>query len=262
MTIAAIDVSGSGIPRELHSIEREHIETVAALNRGCQRHTMVFQSLLKSICIQEHFIEKQVSPVAPPSCVSSLNPQPPELVSHDDVNVANQVVVEHAESTPSVDDFITSIWPYARHAARALGLDPTVLIAQAVLETGWGKAIAKDGCGTSNNVFNIKARSTSSDKTLPIKTTEYIADAPTTVMASFKKYPSIEHSFNDYVSLIKNNDRYRQAVVYAHDAERYIEAIHQAGYATDPQYANKLLSIYRGNQLRQALERNGCVGTV
>jgi peptidoglycan hydrolase FlgJ len=258
MTIHAIHLSDS---RELCSIEREDIAQATALDRRRQCNTVVFQSLLKSMCIQEHFIDKQVSLSASRPCVSSFNTQATEFryykQPNDHVTVVHTAALEHDAISSSSDEFITSIWPYACHAAYALGLDPKLLVAQAVLETGWGKAIAKDSCGTSNNLFNIKASAAaSSNHTVSIKTTEYIADAPTTLIASFKKYPSIEHSFNDYVSLIKNNDRYRHALAYAHDSDRYIEAIHQAGYATDPQYANKLLAIYKGNQLSQALVRH------
>ncbi len=157
----------------------------------------------------------------------------------------------------TVDDFVKSIWPYAKQASTMLGLDPKLLMAQAALETGWGQFIAKDLDGSSsNNIFNIKAKNL--DRAVKIKTTEYIADSPVSMMASFKKYSSVAHSFDDYMSLILG-DRYKTALANAHDPERYIDALLCAGYATDPDYANKIVSIYRGDELQNVLARNGCV---
>ncbi|MFW2572312.1 flagellar assembly peptidoglycan hydrolase FlgJ [Legionella sp. 29fVS95] len=160
-----------------------------------------------------------------------------------------------------IDDFVKSIWPYARQAAGLLGLDPKILVAQAALETGWGQFIAKGSDGSSsNNLFNIKAASNTEGETVKIKTTEYIADTPIKMNASFRKYPSVEHSFNDYVSLIKGNERYEAALANTGNPERYVDELHRAGYATDPGYASKILAIYHGDELQQALERNGFSG--
>ena len=87
-----------------------------------------------------------------------------------------------------------------------------------------------------------------------IKTTEYIADTPIKMSASFRKYSSIEDSFNDYVSLIKNNDRYQNALANAGDPERYVNELSKAGYATDPNYGSKILSIYHSDELNQAMK--------
>jgi peptidoglycan hydrolase FlgJ len=154
-------------------------------------------------------------------------------------------------STVAVDDFIKSIWPKAKQAAALLGLDPKILMAQAALETGWGKFIAKDGAGvSSNNLFNIKAAS-NSEEAVNIKTTEYVADTPIKINASFKKYPSVEQSFNDYVALIKGTARYQEALAHAASPENYVNELHKAGYATDPEYGAKILSIYYGHELER-----------
>lgn len=164
-------------------------------------------------------------------------------------------------NSADIDDFVKSIWPYARQAANLLGLDPKILMAQAALETGWGQFVAKGSDGSSsNNLFNIKAASNTEDETVKIKTTEYIADTPIKMNASFRKYPSVEHSFNDYVSLIKGNGRYEAALANTDNPERYVDELHRAGYATDPGYASKILAIYHGDELQQALERNGFSG--
>ncbi|ARG98894.1 flagellar assembly peptidoglycan hydrolase FlgJ [Legionella micdadei] len=167
------------------------------------------------------------------------------------------VAVKETVPNPQIDDFVRSAWPYARQAANLLGLDPKILLAQAALETGWGQFIAKDADGSSSyNFFNIKAADNNTDA-VHVNTTEYIADTPIKVNAAFKKYASIENSFNDYVSLIKDSNRYGDALANTRSPERYIDELYRAGYATDPHYASKILAIYHGDELQHALERNG-----
>ena len=71
-------------------------------------------------------------------------------------------------------EFVKALWPYALTAAKKIGVDPKILIAQAALETGWGKAVAEHSDGTSSfNLFNIKADSNWNDKSVSVKTVEY-----------------------------------------------------------------------------------------
>lgn len=174
--------------------------------------------------------------------------------------VAPKKLTEKGDAKPAsaVDDFVKTIWPKAKEAASLIGLDPKILMAQAALETGWGKFITKDTDGTtSNNLFNIKSSNNSEYDSVQVKTTEYIADTPVNVSASFRKYPSIEHSFNDYISLIKGSERYQGALASAGNPENYVNELHKAGYATDPEYSTKILSIYHGDELNQAMQRCG-----
>lgn len=170
---------------------------------------------------------------------------------------------KEASADSSIDSFVKSIWPMAKQAASLIGLDPKVLMAQAALETGWGKHIAKDADGTSsNNLFNIKAAANSDVDSVNIKTTEYIADTPIKVSATFRKYSSVEHSFSDYVSLIKGSDRYQTALEHVRNPDLYVNELHKAGYATDPDYGSKILSIYHGEELNQAIQRCGLSPTI
>ena len=163
-----------------------------------------------------------------------------------------------SSSTEGIDDFVKSIWPKAKEAASAMGLDPKILIAQAALETGWGKFIAKDADGTSsNNLFNVKTGNNKDFESVKVKSTEYIADTPINMTASFRKYSSVEQSFKDYVSLIQGSERYQSALANAGNPEAYVNELHKAGYATDPKYGNKILSIYHGDDLNQSMQRCG-----
>lgn len=176
-----------------------------------------------------------------------------------------EIATKEAESTSStmIENFVNSMWSKAKQAATSMGLDPKMLIAQAALETGWGQSVAKDSDGSSsNNLFNIKSGSNSEFSSVKVKTTEYIADTPIKMSASFRKYDSIEDSFNDYVSLIKNNDRYENALVNAGSPERYVDELSKAGYATDPNYGRKILSIYNSKELNQAMNKLEGVGSI
>ena len=213
------------------------------------------QSMLKTSCIDQHFTNERKLYITP-----SENELPQSLntgtASMETATVSPQLEIEQMPMSQSLDDFVKTLWPYAKQAGRLIGLDPKMLMAQVALETGWGQFIAKDADGrSSNNLFNIKANHT--DPSVQIKTTEYIANRPVNRVASFKKYPSVEHGFKDYISLIQGA-RYESALANAHDPQRYMDALHQAGYATDPNYTNKVLSIYHGDALLGALERNGC----
>ncbi|WP_392536973.1 glucosaminidase domain-containing protein [Legionella sp. 227] len=178
-----------------------------------------------------------------------------ETVNSDSIS-PKPVKQEQDKSTSTIDEFVKSIWPKAKQAASIIGLDPKILMAQAALETGWGKFVTKDVDGTSsNNLFNIKSGNSKEFDSVNVKTTEYIADTPIKINASFRKYPSVEQSFNDYISLIKGNDRYQNALASAANPELFINELHKAGYATDPNYSTKILSIYHGDELNQAIQR-------
>lgn len=178
------------------------------------------------------------------------------LSSSSSLNTPKLANNQKSTGTAIIDDFVKSIWPKAQQAASLMGLDPKILMAQAALETGWGKFVAKDADGTSsNNLFNVKTGSSKEFDSVKIKTTEYIADTPIKMNASFRKYSSVEQSFNDYVSLIKGSERYQNALANAGDPELYVNELHKAGYATDPNYGSKILSIYHGDELNQAIQR-------
>ncbi len=140
-------------------------------------------------------------------------------------------------------DFIRKLKPYADKAAKSLGVDPSLLLAQAALETGWGDKVVKNAAGSSNNLFNIKAnRSWSGDK-VATQTLEYEGRTPVMEKVSFRAYDNFQDSFNDYVRFLNSNPRYASALQNSKDSDDFIRGIHSAGYATDPEYANKVLRV-------------------
>ncbi|MBS0346774.1 MAG: flagellar assembly peptidoglycan hydrolase FlgJ [Proteobacteria bacterium] len=149
--------------------------------------------------------------------------------------------------------FVDKVWPQAVEASKATGIPARFLVAQAALETGWGKHELKNADGTpSYNLFNIKAGRSWAGGTVNTSTTEHRNGQPTAESARFRAYASYEESFRDYARLIAGNPRYA-AVVGQTDATRFARGLQEAGYATDPQYANKLARIINGNTLRVAL---------
>jgi flagellar rod assembly protein/muramidase FlgJ len=161
-----------------------------------------------------------------------------------------------AEATPSVfasaGEFVDAILPHARAAASMLGVNPLFLAAQAALETGWGKYVVRDQAGQStHNLFNIKAdRSWQGDKA-EVSTLEYRGGVPMREQAQFRKYHDIGESFADYVRFLQNNPRYQDALAVAEDERQFAVGLQNAGYATDPAYADKILTIVEQLSARQ-----------
>jgi flagellar protein FlgJ len=157
--------------------------------------------------------------------------------------------------TQSAGEFVDQVLPSIRTAAQALGLNPLVLLAQAALETGWGKRMARTADGNpSLNLFGIKADDTWVGARAAANTIEYAGGVATQRQAAFRAYGSIEESVNDFANLLKNSPRYRHAAAAGPDAQAYVDGIGRSGYATDPEYAAKLNDILHGSTLRAAVK--------
>lgn len=166
-----------------------------------------------------------------------LNAPLPQTQKPIDVNIQLNI------SSPQ--DFIDQVLPYAKAAARQLGVNPLALIAQAAMETGWGKRMVRDAQGnSSNNLFNIKANSAWGGGAVEVSTLEYKNGTPRKELAQFRQYNSIADSFNDYVNLLKNSPRYQAALSVAEDAKQFLHELHGAGYATDPLYSQKIIGLF------------------
>jgi flagellar protein FlgJ len=153
----------------------------------------------------------------------------------------------------SAKDFVTQVWPHAVEASRSTGIPPQFLVAHSALESGWGKSEIRrpDGSG-AHNLFGIKAGKNWTGDTVDTVTTEYIDGKPQQVVEKFRAYGSYAEAFRDYASLLRNNPRYG-GVIGSQDGTEFARQLQQAGYATDPMYADKLSRIINGPTLRQAL---------
>ena len=140
--------------------------------------------------------------------------------------------------------FVGELWPHAITAADELDVDPEVLISQAALETGWGRHVIKGADGNNSfNLFNIKAGSDWDGKTVDKLTLEYRGGVPVWEKASFRAYDSYEESFRDYAEFLQSRDRYQGALAESDNPVRYMHELQRAGYATDPNYADKVINI-------------------
>ncbi|MUL18371.1 flagellar assembly peptidoglycan hydrolase FlgJ [Aliivibrio fischeri] len=167
----------------------------------------------------------------------------PEIAQIDKILAARKVQPADKFETPQ--DFVNTMKPYAEKAAKALGVDSNLLIAQAALETGWGKKVIKNSVDSSHNLFNIKAdRSWQGDK-ISKNTLEYHDNIAVTENAAFRSYDNYEESFSDFVRFLNQNPRYERALQQTDSSESFIKGIHSAGYATDPNYSNKVMSVMR-----------------
>lgn len=152
-------------------------------------------------------------------------------------------------STPSFaepKDFVTALTEPAKIVQEKIGVPFQVVIAQAALETGWGTKIIKDKQGaSSHNLFNIKADNRWEGEHIQKDTLEFELGAMIKKSAPFRAYQSLDESFNDYVSFLTNNDRYQDALQNSGNVERFLQGLQEAGYATDPQYADKIMATLR-----------------
>lgn len=190
----------------------------------------------------------------------------PASVLRSDGNIAKKVSdVKSSEASFPVDaaankqalfnspgEFIEKLLPVAEDVAKEAGIDPMIMVAQAALETGWGsKVINKDDGASSHNLFGIKADHRWDGDTAKVQTTEYREGVRLQTSAYFRAYDSVEESMKDYVGFLKSDPRYAEALNNGSDPEKYFESLQAAGYATDPNYANKIVSIMSGNNFAQ-----------
>jgi len=175
-----------------------------------------------------------------------------KVVDDDFAEVAQIERVNNRWHKP--DNFIADIWPEAHAVAQQLGVSPELLVAQSALETGWGRHTMKFDDGRSSyNLFGIKAGGDWQGAALNRQSLEYRDGILQNQVSRFRAYSSPAASLADYADFIQSSPRYQQALSSAGNDQAYIRAIQDAGYATDPQYADKVIGILRGELLQQTL---------
>lgn len=145
----------------------------------------------------------------------------------------------------SPQEFVDYAYKFSQPAAQRLGVDAEVIIAIAALETGWGTHTPADGESISNNYFGIKADSRWQGPAVDSETLEFADGVFDKLKQSFRAYQDLSDSFNDFAEFLLGNERYEKALGYAHDAKQFLHEIQRAGYATDPKYADKVLSVLK-----------------
>ena len=165
----------------------------------------------------------------------------------------NTHAASKTDAPTSSKEFVNRVWPHAVEVSRSTGIPPQFLVAHSALESGWGKnEIRRADGSSSHNLFGIKAGKNWTGPTVDATTTEFVDGQPRQVVEKFRDYATYEESFRDYANLLRNNARY-SAVIGSQNGTEFAKGLQQAGYATDPMYADKLSRIINGPTLRQAL---------
>jgi peptidoglycan hydrolase FlgJ len=151
-------------------------------------------------------------------------------------------------------EFVSRVMPSIQRAASALGVDPAAMLAQAALETGWGQRLPRAADGSSShNLFGIKAGNEWTGARATADSMEVVNGVASPRRTAFRAYASVEESINDFTNLLKSSPRYKEVVAGGGNAGAYTAAMGNSGYATDPDYGNKLNQILGSDTLQSAL---------
>lgn len=143
-------------------------------------------------------------------------------------------------------DFVKKLMPHAEQASRATGVPAHLMVGQAALESGWGRREIKMADGTnSHNLFGVKAGVSWNGKVAEVMTTEYHNGVAHKQVEKFRAYDSYADGFKDYANTLSNNPRYSEVLKRGDSAQGFATALQQAGYATDPHYAEKLNKVIK-----------------
>lgn len=155
----------------------------------------------------------------------------------------------------SEQSFVSELWQHAKQAAEKIGLSPAVMLAQSALETGWGKHIITKSDGqSSNNFFNIKAdKSWQGDKAAKASL-EFEDGVAVKKQSNFRAYNNIAESFDDFVNFLQQNPRYKSALKTTANPTEYLNELQKAGYATDPNYAQKIINVLSRSEFNDAIK--------
>jgi hypothetical protein len=142
----------------------------------------------------------------------------------------------------STSDFIQAVGTAAQKSQKLTGVPASVTVAQAILESDWGRSRLTR---QANNLFGIKAlgNTTGPAGVVFLATWEHTPDGDVIVQAPFRAYYTLEQSIDDHGKFFIRNRRYAAALADASDARAFAEDIQDAGYATDPSYAAKLIGL-------------------
>ena len=159
-------------------------------------------------------------------------------------NFAHGAKNSPSPQTPLQQDFVRRLTPSALQASRETGMPAQLMLGQAALETGWGQREIRlpDG-GNSYNLFGVKAGGNWSGKVAEVTTTEYHNGVPSKQVEKFRAYGSYAEAFSDYAHLLRDHPRYAGVIQQGQGVEVAAHALQSAGYATDPNYADKLVKV-------------------
>lgn len=186
--------------------------------------------------LSSHAVSQAVPGTEEPAPAGKANPwQPAAAIANPPADVSPSVQIQA---------FQARLAPHAEKASRSTGIPAKFMLGQAALESGWGKReiVTRDGTA-SHNLFGIKATGGWKGRVVESATTEYVNGVPQKRIEKFRAYDSYADSFRDYAALMHNNPRYKNVLDNAHTVSEFANGLQRAGYATDPNYASKLMRI-------------------
>lgn len=197
-------------------------------------------------------IKASTKPNLDNSTVSVATPEQSDTQGNIEQNKQAQPKPDMSFESP--EDFVNKLWDFAKNTAKKIGLNPAVMLAQSALETGWGQHVIKDQQGQSSfNLFNVKAhRDWEGDKAAK-STLEFENGVAVKKVEPFRVYNSIQDSFDDFIEFLNSNGRYQDALKSANDSEQFLQKLQHAGYATDPNYADKIIGILQSDRFKDMI---------
>jgi len=192
----------------------------------------------------QHIVSNQMNSAASQFIIRDVDKRT-NKVSVQSESVNNSAALSnHSFDEPK--DFVTALIEPAQKVQKTLGVPFEVVIAQAALETGWGQKMIKDqDGGSSNNLFNIKADSRWAGDKITKDTLEFEQGAMIKKSEPFRTYQSLTDSVDDYINFLSTSERYQDALQDSGNVEHFLQGLQKAGYATDPQYADKILGTLK-----------------
>ncbi|WP_213356551.1 glycoside hydrolase family 73 protein [Enterococcus casseliflavus] len=158
--------------------------------------------------------------------------------------------IQAARQDLTQDEFIEELAPYAQELQKGYGILPSIIIGQAILESDWGKSSL---ASEYNNLFGIKSFGHS--KKVTLDTQEFYNGEWVTIQGDFRVYDTWEESMDDHTMLFVNGVDWNPAlyvnVLTANDYRSAAQALQDAGYATDPDYASKIIQVIETYQLNR-----------
>lgn len=167
-------------------------------------------------------------------------------------NVEPKKVTKSSENQEELTqkEFIAELVPHAKELKNSYGVLPSIIIGQAILESNWGQSTL---ASKYNNLFGIKAYG--DQKKINLETKEYINEIWVTIQGDFKVYDNWEDSMDDHTKLFVDgvtwNPRLYESVLLASEYTEAAQALQEAGYATDPTYADKVINVIETYNLDQ-----------
>ncbi|WP_175405889.1 flagellar assembly peptidoglycan hydrolase FlgJ [Shewanella sp. MEBiC00475] len=234
-------------------LDKDTLDAIAPKDQIAASHSVITHSVIDSAesmrpmsaQLTSVLDEQQLNSVLRGEQLASQAVQAGKGLPQANVNAVKDKGIAVSEFT-SPEHFISVLYPHAEKAAQSLGTSAEVLIAQSALETGWGQKVVRRNDGTmSHNLFNIKADKRWQGEKTSVNTLEFEKGIAVQQKADFRMYDNLEQSFNDFVSFISQGDRYQDARNVAAEPTQFIRALQKAGYATDPQYANKVINVMK-----------------